>query len=51
MTVKPSQNTSNANGKADVVKTGDSTLTALYALLTFFAMLGCLILRKKQIRE
>lgn len=51
VTVKPSQNTSNANGKADVVKTGDSTLTALYALLTFFAMLGCLILRKKQIRE
>ena len=51
VTVKPSQNTSNANGKADVVKTGDSTSTALYALLTFFVMLGCLILRKKQIRE
>ena len=36
---------------AVVVKTGDSTSTALYALLTFFVMLGCLILRKKQIRE
>lgn len=51
VTVKPSQNTSNANGKTDAVKTGDSTSTALYALFAFFAMLGCIVLRKKQIRE
>ena len=51
VTIKPSQNGTNTNGTTNAVKTGDSTRIAQYVLYVLFAMVGCIILRKKQIRE